>query len=298
MAAERPSEGSGFATAGTGRSPLVSVVVACLNAATTIRACVTSVLEQEGGLAELLVLDGGSEDGTLEVLDEFRERLAYFRSRSDRGVYFAWNDAIGHVRGEWIYFLGADDVMWTPDVFLRLAPILRSADSAVSIVYGPVAFLDSSGQEMAVVGRPWREAVNPFFRGGNLCHQGVFHRRSLFGSRRFDTSFRILGDYDFLLGVLSTSEPLFVPDVVVAGYSTGGMSSRPGNFLRSLRENHRALRKNGRGPGFWRRQRQYLGALCAVVLVRGASRLSENLKRRALARVLLGNASMTRTRCR
>lgn len=279
MPEARQSSAQSSASSDAPAIPLISVIVACLDAAGTLRDCLQSVLDQQGHLSELLVMDGGSSDGTIEILSEFQARLAHFESKPDGGVYRAWNNALEHVRGEWVYFLGADDFLWGSDVFLRMSAVLRAADPKVTVVYGRVSVLDGGGKEVTVVGRPWRDSSRRFFQGGNLYHQGVFHRRGLFLNRRFDPSFRLLSDYDFLLGALSGAEPLFEPSVIIAGYRAGGMTNRPRNFALSVRETNRALRKHGYSQSARKVLLHYVGALASAALVKGASAISKRLGR-------------------
>lgn len=265
------------------------MIVACLNAKNTVRKCLQSVMSQESSLAELIVMDGGSTDGTLEILREFHEKFAHFESKRDGGVYRAWNAAVPHTRGEWVYFLGSDDYLWTSDALLRISAGLRAVDSRTSIVYGQVVLLDNDGAQVTVVGRPWVETSRRFFRGGNLYHQGVFHRRSLFASHHFDTSFPILADYDFLLNVLSGAPPSFEP-VIVAGYRAGGMSNRPRNALRTVHEVGRALKKNGHPRNILSALMHYVRTLGWVALLGAASVVSKKAWR-FLSRLLIRRAA-------
>ena len=79
------------------------------NGAETIQRCLDSVLAQQAGLAEIVVVDGASTDGTVAILERNAKRLASWSSEPDRGICDAWNKALARVRGEWVLFLGADD---------------------------------------------------------------------------------------------------------------------------------------------------------------------------------------------
>ena len=228
----------------------VSVVVSVLNAAGTLQQCIDSVLRQTHPRVELIVIDGGSTDGTREILEGNAPRLAYWVSEPDRGIYHAWNKALAQVRNDWVCFLGADDYLWAPDVLERLAPVLARAHPPCRIVYGQVAVVNVHGAEMARVGEEWPRVRRRFPQIMCLPHTGLMHHRSLFEARgRFDESFRIGGDYEMLLRELQAAEPCFVP-MVVAGMRHGGVSSDPAGSLRMLREFRRAQRMHGlRWPG-------------------------------------------------
>src|SRR5262245_9190971 len=90
-------------------APTLSVIVACKNPGSRLRSALGSVWEQRHVSPEVIVVDGGSTDGTREWLESERTRLATLVSEPDGGVYDAMNKAIARARGDWVYFLGADD---------------------------------------------------------------------------------------------------------------------------------------------------------------------------------------------
>ena len=91
--------------------PLISIVVSVFNGADTLQQCIDSVTDQTYPAVELIVIDGGSTDGTREILLRNASKLAYWVSEPDRGIYHAWNKALVHAQGDWISFLGADDYL-------------------------------------------------------------------------------------------------------------------------------------------------------------------------------------------
>ncbi len=268
-------------------APRVTVVVAVYNAVRDLARCLDSVLAQTDAGVELVVIDGASTDGSVEVIRARAGRLAYWESSPDRGIYHAWNKALAHARGDWLYFLGADDYLWAPDVLARVAPTLDEAvASHTRVVYGRVAVLDESGRRLGVRGAPWAEVAGEFTRQLSLPHQGVFHHRSLLAGG-FDESYRISGDYEVLLRELPARAPRFV-DVIVAGWTLGGVSSRPEQARRLLAENHRALAAHGLGPGrlgrAWDHARLRLRLALGSALGAGSVATASRLYRRALGR--------------
>jgi glycosyltransferase involved in cell wall biosynthesis len=224
----------------------ISIIVAVRNGAATLDRCLQSVLAQTYRQRELIVIDGGSTDGTRDILERRASELAYRVSEPDRGIYHAWNKGLARARYDWICFLGADDYFWASDTLERLAPVLESAYPPARVVYGQVAFVNERGGEMQRVGEDWRTARERFGEIMCLPHTGLMHHRSLFETHgRFDESFRIGGDYEMLLRELRSGEARFVPGLVVAGMGHGGVSSDPEGSLRLMREFRRAQVKNG-----------------------------------------------------
>jgi len=237
----------------TAQRPLVSVVVSVLNGAKTLQRCLDSIARQTYPARELIVIDGGSTDGTQEILQRKAAELAYWISEPDRGIYHAWNKGLAHARGEWICFLGADDYLWAPDTLERLAPVLARAYPPVRVVYGQAALVNEQGGEMQRVGEGWSHASKRFTEIMCLPHTGLMQHRTLFEAHgTFDESFRVGGDYEMLLRELRTREALFVPGLVVAGMGYNGVSTNPAGSLRLMREFRQAQVKHGLDRPSWR----------------------------------------------
>ena len=90
-------------------SPQVSIVVATMNAASTLERCLNAIVGQSFTQWELLIADGDSSDGTVDLIQKFHRSVAWWQSKEDDGIYDAWNQALDHARGEYVTFLGADD---------------------------------------------------------------------------------------------------------------------------------------------------------------------------------------------
>lgn len=229
-----------------GPQPKISVVIAVRNGAATLQRALDSVFEQTYDPVELIVMDGASTDGTVPILRHNSDRIHYWESKSDRGIHHAWNKALDRATGEWICFLGADDRLHAADVLERISSELARASDQFRVVYGAVRVLRSDGTVDRIAGRPWEDARPAFLAGEMIPHQGTFHQRSLFEVRgRFDESFGIAGDYEFLLRELLDSDALFALGVTVVDMGAGGLSDRPAHAYRILREIHRARTLHG-----------------------------------------------------
>jgi len=247
----------------TDSSTRITVIVAVYNGASTIRQCVESVANQKYPNRELIVMDGGSKDGTVQILEENASRISYWVSSPDRGIYDAWNKGLDHATGDWICFLGADDFFWNDSVLERLAPHLRAPDQA-RIVYGRVAVVNRMNEVSRYEGMPWEEARRYFTHTLTVPHPGLMHHRSLFTEHgKFDDSFRVVGDYDLLLRELPARNARYVPDLITVGMRHGGLSNSPSIQGQILQELARVRKKHGiRAPLMWSRVRLKM-LLCA-----------------------------------
>jgi glycosyltransferase involved in cell wall biosynthesis len=228
-------------------TPLISVIVAVFNGQATLQQCIESIARQSYKKMELIIVDGGSRDGTVDLLKANDDRIDYWVSEPDRGIFNAWNKGIAHARGEWICFIGADDFLWDSRVLERMAAYLEKLPADIRVAYGQVTRLGTDGKELYSEGQPWREAKKLFQQYMSLPHPAVMHRRSLFDRHgNFDETFRIAGDYELLLRELKEGEATFIPGIIVTGVRSGGISTRPENTIKALKEIYRAQRMHGR----------------------------------------------------
>jgi putative colanic acid biosynthesis glycosyltransferase len=245
--------------------PLVSVITVTYNAARSLPACLESVAGQTYRGVEHVVVDGGSTDGTLDVLRAWDERLAWWVSEPDRGIYDAMNKGIDAARGEWIYFLGADDTLAAPDVVERCLPHLRSG---VALVYGDVRY--STGQRLRSIAGP------ELLIGNTVHHQGALYAARVFDGWRYDPTFRLIADYELNLRLYLAKEPRVRADVVIADCAEAGASRT--RIRQSFREMN-AIR------------RRHVGWLAnAPLTVLLAAHFARDLAYRGLRRLRAGRA--------
>ncbi|OEU60023.1 MAG: hypothetical protein BBJ57_11140 [Desulfobacterales bacterium PC51MH44] len=226
--------------------PLISVIVAVYNGAKTLQHCIDSTSDQTYLNKELIIIDGGSTDGTIEIIRSNQDKIAYWQSEPDNGIYHAWNKALDHVSGDWIYFLGSDDYLWKNSVFEEIMPHLIKAESQdIRMVYGQVAMVTEDDEINYIEGMPWEYIWRNAIVDGicTFAHQGMFHHRSLFELYgRFDESFKIIGDYELLIRAFKDGgDAYFINGLIVAGMQTGGISS---NYIKTVKEIAKARRKN------------------------------------------------------
>ncbi len=229
----------------------LSVVTAVLNRIDTLQACLESVAGQTHPEVEHVLIDGGSTDGSVELLQRWADRLGHFVSEPDRGLYDAVNKGVAAATGDAIGILGADDVYATPATLAHVAQALErtGADSC----YGDLLYVSAS--DPARVIRTWISGdyrPGAFRRGWMPPHPTFFVRREVY--QRFglyDTRFRIAADYELMLRLLERERitTCYLPEVVVR-MRLGGTSNRGlRQLVRKSREDLRAWRQNGMRGG-------------------------------------------------
>ena len=201
--------------------PLVTVITAVLNMRLYIAGCLESVLQQDYPNIEHIVIDGGSSDGTVDVLREYDDRIGLWTSKPDRGLYDAWNIALPDARGEWICFIGADDELLPGAVSAYMA--LAAKNPEAEYLSSFVRMVHHSGYER-FFGRPWK--WKEFSRWMSVAHPGSMHRRSLLERLgKFDLSFGGVDDYEYLLRAGDGLKAAYMP-VETAIFRMGGGSDK------------------------------------------------------------------------
>lgn len=265
--------------------PKITVIVAVYNGEETLQQCIDSVANQTYQNKELIIVDGGSTDTTLQILQSNKDNIAVLISEPDQGIYDAWNKGVLKAQGDWIYFLGADDFLWDETVFERIARELENLPSDICVAYGRVMITSKSGQPLHLRGKSWKRVKRRISQTMGIPNQGTMHRRDLFEKYgMFDMSFRIAGDYEFLLRELKHHDAAYLENIIVAGMRVGGLSNNIYNAKLMLEEFRRAQKKMGyRFPGFfWIRARlraQVRIFLCDVLGEARARKFMDRVRR-------------------
>jgi len=236
-------------------SPKISIIIAVYNGAETLQRCIDSVANQTCSNIELIIMDGCSTDGTVDIIKANESMISYWESTADSGIYNAWNKALKHMTGEWVCFLGADDYFWNNKVLEEMVERLCYAYPDYRVVYGKVALVNEDNDALYVIGTPWPSVKDKFQQLMCLPHPGLMHHRTLFDDYGvFDESFKISGDYDFLSRELGHADALFIEGFTVVGMQEGGISSEPAQSLRSLdevRASHKKFGRKNEGLVWW-----------------------------------------------
>lgn len=204
---------------GSAGRPLVTIITATYNAASTLLSCLESVRSQDYPNLQHLVIDGSSTDGTRDLLRVHAHEAVTWLSERDAGVYDAWNKGLRMAEGEWIAFLGADDIYLPGAVSAYMS--MAAALPEVNYLSSQVRWLGPNGKPRTI-GSVWTPAR--FARFMCTAHVGSMHRRSLFEQfGAFDKTYRIVGDYEFLLRCAPDLRAAYLP-AETAVMRCGGLS--------------------------------------------------------------------------
>ncbi len=195
--------------------PRISIITPCLNRARFIREAVESALSQQYANLEHIVVDGGSTDGTLQILQEYPHlRLI---SEPDEGMYDAINKGLRLAQGEIIGLLNSDD-LYPPGSLSLVAETFSKNPEAEAIVGGAEVFLDEGGQRKVTRSNPTIGLEEFWFRvveGSPVSNAWFFRRRIFRNVGYFNASYRYVADREFLIRVgLAGVRPVPVPQVI------------------------------------------------------------------------------------
>lgn len=217
--------------------PLFSIITVTWNAADVIAPTLESVQRQTSSDYEMLIIDGASTDGTLDIVKRASISSLRVFSEPDKGLYDAMNKGIARAQGRYLIFLNAGDAFASDTVLARLA--MLTSDNP-GVIYGQTQLVDADRE---VVGNrhltaPKRLTVDSFLRGMVVCHQAFVARRDLVPE--YDLNYRLSADYDWCIRVLKKS-PLnaYAGRVPIISYLADGMTTS--HHRKSLWERYRIM---------------------------------------------------------
>jgi glycosyltransferase involved in cell wall biosynthesis len=191
----------------------ISIIIVTYNAVEYLQNCLNSIYAQQYPAIDIIVIDGSSTDGTVEVLQNNSSRIHFWVSEKDNGIYDAMNKALQHITGRWIYFLGADDILLP--AFSDMVMQLKQPDT---IYYGNVL---ADGIKRSGL-------ISPYYMAkGGIYHQAIIYPKTVFNIYTYNTKYKIAADYALNMRLYKDENYKFIYiDMIIASYNHTGISSR------------------------------------------------------------------------
>jgi glycosyltransferase involved in cell wall biosynthesis len=198
-------------------APMFSIIVPTFNVAATLQGCFDSIVHQTCSDFEVVLVDGGSTDETLDIANSFAPALGgrlVIHSGPDQGVYDAMNRGVAMATGAWLLFLGGDDTLYEVDTLTRVSAFIGGHEPS-DLVYGEVIRLSSRSRYGGVFD------LDRLLFGATMCHQSIFYRRELFaGIGPYNLRYPVCADWDFNIRCFSNPAlAIRYMDIVVANWN-------------------------------------------------------------------------------
>lgn len=218
--------------------PKFSIITVTYNAGAVLEDTIQSVITQTYRNVEYIIVDGGSKDHTLDIINRYREHIHTLVSEPDKGLYDAMNKGIRLATGDYLCFLNAGDELHEDDT-LQLMVHSITGTELPDVLYGETAIVDEEGHFLRMRRLSAPEDLNwKSFKDGMLvCHQAFFPRREL--AEPYDLRYRFSADFDWCIRIMKKSHTLHNTHLTLIDYLNEGMTTR--NLRASLHERFRIM---------------------------------------------------------
>lgn len=192
----------------------LSIVTICYNNKKELKKTISSVISQAFKDYEYIIIDGGSNDGSVEIIKEYEKYIDFWVSEPDKGIYNAMNKGLVHCNSEWVYFLNSGDVFYNNEVLANID--FDGASDKVGAIYGRYKFY-SRYNELIL-----NEVTHPFieskrkYRSMGFSHQSVFVRTKLAQEIGFNENFKLCADYNMMMQIYKTGNDFKRDNTIIA----------------------------------------------------------------------------------
>ena len=201
-------------------SPKFSIITVSYNAKDDLEKTIKSISTQSFKDYEYIIIDGESTDGTKEILKRYGNKISYWVSERDEGIYNAMNKGAKVARGEYLYFLNAGDVFYNKDVLKDVAESIEDDD----LVYGKIRVVSKNGEKSYIRDRTLTKFNLKL--GNKVSQQAVFIKKRIFDKvGGLNEKYRIAADFDLLCKVFEGNYKVKKIDLVICDYDGDGVSS-------------------------------------------------------------------------
>src|SRR5690606_37356435 len=215
-----------------------SIITVVYNDAGGIGHTIRSVMKQTYPELEYIIVDGLSTDGTLDIIEQYKEEVSILISEKDQGIYDAMNKGLAAATGDYVLFLNSGDELYED---MTLEKVFSSADNG-DIYYGETKLID---EERNIIGdrrhkTPKRFDWKSFRYGMNICHQAIYIKRSI--AEPYDLQYELSADIDWIIRAAKKADKIVNVNEYVAKYLVGGMTQK--RHRQGLKERYTIFNKH------------------------------------------------------
>lgn len=224
------------------KKPLLSIITVVFNGVNFIEDTIKSVISQKefSKNIEYIIIDGGSTDGTLNIIESYKDKIDVFISEPDKGIYDAMNKGLMNARGTFVGFINSDD-FYMPNALDKVILLLNSIPDNISVIYGKMYMIDADSKKILQHRNPqlWKLSIDM-----NLSHPATFIRRTTHMDYKYSLKYKIASDYDCLLRMKKNGIEFMKINETISSMRDAGVSATQ-NAL-ALKES-REIKKNYNG---------------------------------------------------
>ncbi len=220
-------------------SSKISVVTVVLNAGDLLECTLKSIRDQRYDSIEYIVIDGGSKDNTLVLIEEYKQIISKWISEPDSGLYSAMNKGLHLASGEYVMFLNAGDIFYNDEV---LSQIFSSSKPDSDVYYGETMIIDQQGKELGMrrLKAPEQLTWKSLIDGMLICHQSFIVKRSI--CTDYNLKYKIASDFDWMLNCLKRTKSISNTHLIISKFLDGGLNKQ--NIRKALSERFLIMIRN------------------------------------------------------
>jgi len=221
-------------------NPKISIITVVYNDVKHIEATILSVLNHNYANIEYILIDGASNDGTKELIEKYSNRITFWQSEPDKGIYDAMNKGLRAATGDYVWFLNSGDKIYQ-DQFLK--SIFTGMKAPLpDVIYGDTMIISEDGSELGLRRLKPPDSLNwkSLQNGMLVCHQSYLVKRELTSS--YNLKYHFAADFDWMINSLKKATSIFNSNQIVSSFLDGGISKK--NIKKGLMERFGIMVKN------------------------------------------------------
>ncbi len=205
--------------------PVVSIITITYNASRWLERTILSILSQSYSNIEYIIIDGGSTDGTVDIIKQYASGISYWVSEPDKGIYDAMNKGLQKATGDYVWFINAGDSLYTSDTVQRVVSLVQKKKVLPDIIYGETSIIDEDGnsQGRRRLKAPDKLSWKSFRMGMLVCHQSFITKCTIVPL--YDLTYRYSSDFDWCIRCMKQAKSIYNTRMVLSNFLEGGVST-------------------------------------------------------------------------
>jgi len=218
--------------------PLISIITVVYNSERFIENTLKSIINQTYSNVEYIIIDGGSDDGTIEIIKRYEKYISKWISEKDNGLYDAMNKAIEMVSGDYLWFINSGDEIYTENI---LNDFFSKLNYLPDVIYGETEIINFKGQSVGMRrhSAPKKLSWRSLRFGMKVCHQSILVKKDLI--EPYNTKYNYSSDFDWVIRMLKKSESIYNAKLILSKFMEGGLTKK--SMVPGLKERFHIMKK-------------------------------------------------------